>query len=90
MNLTHDAMLVALHISAWSGRLYDREASNQVAAHNDASSSAGRYNKRLLPKAAFAALTGTMSEARTKHYACLLYTSPSPRDLSTSRMPSSA
>ena len=23
-------------------------------------------------------------------YACLLYTSPSPRDLSTSRMPSSA
>ena len=25
-----------------------------------------------------------------KHKACLLYTSPSPRDLSTSRMPSSA
>ena len=25
-----------------------------------------------------------------KHYCCLLYTSPSPRDLSTSRMPSSA
>ena len=24
------------------------------------------------------------------HYSCLLYTSPSPRDLSTSRMPSSA
>ena len=27
---------------------------------------------------------------RTHHYFCLLYTSPSPRDLSTSRMPSSA
>ena len=26
----------------------------------------------------------------TKHLCCLLYTSPSPRDLSTSRMPSSA
>ena len=25
-----------------------------------------------------------------KNYVCLLYTSPSPRDLSTSRMPSSA
>ena len=25
-----------------------------------------------------------------KHNSCLLYTSPSPRDLSTSRMPSSA
>ena len=27
---------------------------------------------------------------RRKEYSCLLYTSPSPRDLSTSRMPSSA
>ena len=27
---------------------------------------------------------------RTRHIGCLLYTSPSPRDLSTSRMPSSA
>ena len=26
----------------------------------------------------------------SKNYGCLLYTSPSPRDLSTSRMPSSA
>mgnify|MGYP003324666249 CR=1 FL=1 len=29
-------------------------------------------------------------EVVADHYACLLYTSPSPRDLSTSRMPSSA
>ena len=27
---------------------------------------------------------------RTRYHICLLYTSPSPRDLSTSRMPSSA
>ena len=68
MNLNDDAMLVSLRITAWSGRLYDREASNHIAVHHDASASAGRYNKRLLPKAAFAALTATMSEARTKHY----------------------
>ena len=68
MNLTHDAMLVSLRISAWSGRLYDRQASNHVAAHHDAAASAGRYNKRLLPKAAFAALTATMSESRSQHY----------------------
>ena len=68
MNLTHDAMLVSLRITAWSGRLYDRQASNHVAAHHDASASAGRYNKRLLPKAAFAALTATMSAARSSHY----------------------
>ena len=29
-------------------------------------------------------------DARRSHFICLLYTSPSPRDLSTSRMPSSA
>ena len=68
MDLNRDAMLVGLRITAWSGRLYDREASDHVAAHHDASASAGRYNKRLLPKAAFAALTSIMSEARTKHY----------------------
>ncbi len=68
MDLNRDAMLVGLHIAAWSGRLYDRQASDHVAVAHDASASAGRYNKRLLPKAAFAALTSTMSEARTKHY----------------------
>ncbi len=69
MDLTRDAMLVGLRISAWSGRLYDREASDHVAAHHEASTSAGRYNKRLLPKAALAALNATMSETRTQHYA---------------------
>ena len=68
MNLTHDAMLVSLRINAWSGRLYDRQASNHVAVHHDAAASAGRYNKRLLPKAAFAALTATMSACRKTHY----------------------
>ena len=58
----------SLRISAWSGRLYDRKASNHVAVHHEASASAGRYNKCLLPKAAFAALTATMSRARSSHY----------------------
>ncbi|MDE0171928.1 MAG: hypothetical protein OYH76_13245 [Defluviicoccus sp.] len=69
MNLTNDAMLVDLTITAWSGRRYDREASDHVAAAHDASSSAGRYNKLLLPKSAFAALTAVVSEARKTHYA---------------------
>ena len=67
MNLTHDAMLVSLRINSWSGRLYDRQASQQVAIHHDADTNAGRYNKRLLPKQAFAALATTMSNARTSH-----------------------
>ena len=59
----------ACRINSWSGRLYDRQASQQVAVHNDADTSAGRYNKRLLPKQAFAALAATMSNARTSHNA---------------------
>ena len=68
MNLTHDAMLVTLRIHGWSGRRYDRKASQYVAVHHDAATSAGRYNKRLLPKAALAALNATLNEARKTHY----------------------
>ena len=68
MNLTDDAMQVSLRITAWSGRLYDRQASNHVAVHHAAAASAGRYNKCLLPKAAFAALTAPVSACRTAHY----------------------
>ena len=56
MDLTRDAMLVTLRIHSWSGRRYDRKASDHVAYHHDADTDAGRYTKRLLPKAAFAAL----------------------------------
>ena len=68
MDLTRDAMLVSLRINNWSGRRYDREASHDVAVRNDADPSAGRYNKRLLPKPAFADMTKTMSKARALHY----------------------
>ena len=69
MELEKDAMLVSLRISAWSGRLYDRQASDHVAVHHDAATSAGRYNKRLLPKSAFALLNAVMGKARALHYA---------------------
>ncbi|WP_428097912.1 hypothetical protein [Candidatus Rariloculus sp.] len=68
MNLTHDAMLVTLRIHGWSGHRYDRSASQYVAVHHDAATTAGRYNKRLLPKAALAALNATLNEARKTHY----------------------
>ena len=69
MNIESDAMLVSLRIRAWSGHRHDRGVSDRVAAEHEASSGAGRYNKRLLPKDAFAALTATISEARKTHFA---------------------
>ena len=49
---------------------------------------------RFNPDVTLAILAGFMRDRRVMvqglHGTCLLYTSPSPRDLSTSRMPSSA
>ena len=47
----------------------------------------------MAPEAAYVALCEKITQAKInieENKACLLYTSPSPRDLSTSRMPSSA
>jgi len=57
-----------LRIHGWSGRRYDKRASQYVAVQHDAATNAGRYNKRLLPKAALAALNATLNEARKTHY----------------------
>ena len=46
--------------------------------------------KDALPQNAYQFQYTLMSNARVDCIVCLLYTSPSPRDLSTSRMPSSA
>ena len=45
---------------------------------------------KTLDKAAIAGRRMKSAYAKTKDKACLLYTSPSPRDPKTSRMPSSA
>ncbi len=68
MNLIHDAMLVTFSLHGWSARRHDPKASQYVAVHHDAAATAGRYNKRLLPKAALAALNATQNQARKTHY----------------------
>jgi len=68
MNLIHDAMLVTFTLHGWSARRHDPGASQYVAVHHDAAANAGRYNKRLLPKAALAALNAAQNQARKTHY----------------------
>ena len=41
MDITRDAMLVTLRIHHWSGKRYDRKASDHVALHHDADADAG-------------------------------------------------
>ena len=48
------------------------------------------FGSTLLGKKAAMLCTASVEEVIDKHYFCLLYTSPSPRDTNPSRMPSSA
>ena len=49
--LADKAMLVAIHVSLWGARKFDRQVSDEVAQSHEASSKAGRYNKHLLAEA---------------------------------------
>jgi len=49
MMLNDRALLVSLSISQWTARKLDKKATKEVADINRASTSAGRYNKSLLP-----------------------------------------
>lgn len=49
MKLSDRALLVSLSVSQWTARKLDKKATQEVADNNRASTSAGRYNKSLLP-----------------------------------------
>jgi hypothetical protein len=50
--ITEKAMLVAVHISAWTATKHDKDVSRKVADQHGAHENAGRYNKKLLQQAA--------------------------------------
>lgn len=49
MNLNDRALLATLNIGGWAGRKLDKKVTQDVARTNGVSTSAGRYNKSLLP-----------------------------------------
>ena len=71
--LSERAMLAKLTIRQWSARRLDKAVTREVAVAHNASSDAGRYNKRLIAKDALAAIQTIAGAARTFHYT---YTSP--------------
>ena len=81
-------------LKAAKGYIGRRKNTIRVAKQSVERSLQYSYRDRRRKKRTFRALwiqrinAGVRAEGLT--YSCLLYTSPSPRDLSTSRMPSSA
>ena len=63
---------------------------NQVDLSISTSETYSQKNTRMGTKSAMNALKKMIKKARESNLSCLLYTSPSPRDRSLSRMPSSA
>jgi len=66
-NLSDKAILVGLTISQWSGRKFDRKATQEV---NDlhATKDAGRFNKLLIEGDGLRKITQVSGEIRTFHY----------------------
>lgn len=50
-SLSHKALLVNISISQWSGRKVDKNATDSVMSKFEATKEAGKYHKKLLPKA---------------------------------------
>jgi hypothetical protein len=70
--LATKAVLANVTIRRWTGRRLDRKITDEVNKANDADEDAGRYNKLLLPKKAFAELNQVVRAARTRHYVMTL------------------
>lgn len=62
------AMLVSLNVRAYGARKEDKKISKKVADDNGTDTSAGGYQKNLVPKESLAPITAAISELRTFHY----------------------
>lgn len=66
-DLTTKAMLVALNVTKWTARKYDKKANSAVETEFAAESKAGRYRKSLAAKEALAEVNSVVSAARDFH-----------------------
>lgn len=62
------AMLVSLNIRSYGARKEDKKISKKVAADNGTDTSAGGYQKNLIPKESLEPITQAISALRTFHY----------------------
>ena len=79
--------IVLLFLVYWFWKLYDRPSKKQLELQEEKREK--RKEERMW-QAIEAEMEKEREQAEALALICLLYTSPSPRDLSTSRMPSSA
>lgn len=69
LNISGRAMLVALRISTWTARKFDKRVTAEINAAHGADADAGRYNKLLITGESYRNLIKTCNAARSEHYA---------------------
>lgn len=69
LNISGRAMLVALRISTWTARKFDKRVTAEINAAHGADADAGRYNKLLITGESYRDLIKTCNAARSEHYA---------------------
>ena len=79
-----------MHNNPFLDRIFWHALTGAHARHASGDGGARRYTAGFSPIIAFADSAAPDFAALAPHCACLLYTSPSPRDRQKSRMPSSA
>ena len=62
------AVLADVTVRHWTGRKLDRRITDEVNKQHDAEADAGRYNKLLIPKEAFANVYAATRGARSVHH----------------------
>lgn len=70
--LSDRAVLVDLNISKWTASKHDAKVSREVADNHGSDIDFGRFNKRLVAKAALARIAKAAADAHEKHYAMTL------------------
>jgi hypothetical protein len=66
--LSRKATLVAVNISEWSARKYDKKATEAARARFNASDDAGRFNKLLIDTERLKEINSIISQARALHH----------------------
>lgn len=66
--LQEKSLVVSLNVRKWAASKHDKKITDEVQAQHNASTDAGRYNKRLVAKTDLETIQKIESEARTFHY----------------------
>lgn len=67
MKLNERAMLASLHTGSWSGKLVDREVTDEVADSYKAEKDAGRYSKQIVATRFLRSVNSKIDAARVAH-----------------------